>query len=59
MLIDNQLEKLEAAEAAWLVCLNLLTLTGSFLVPLGPSGSFWVNFFWSYRALCVALLGLT
>ena len=32
---DNQLEKLEAAKAAWLVCLSLLTLTGSFWVLLG------------------------
>ena len=32
-----QLEKLEAAKAAWLVCLSLLSLTGSFLVLLGPS----------------------
>ena len=34
----NQLEKLEAAKAACLVCLSLLSLTGSFLVLLGPSG---------------------
>ena len=32
---ENQLEKLEAAKAAWLVCLSLLSLTGSFLVLLG------------------------
>ena len=32
---SNQLEKLEAALAAWLVCLSLLSLTGSFLVLLG------------------------
>ena len=44
-LISNQLEKLEAAKAAWLVCHSLLSLTGSFLVLLGPFGSFWVNFF--------------
>ena len=36
---NDQLEKLEAAQAAWLVCLSLLSLTGSFLVLLGPSGS--------------------
>ena len=28
---ENQLEKLEAAKAAWLVCLSLLSLTASFL----------------------------
>ena len=44
-IIMNQLEKLEAAKAARLVCLSLLSLTGSFLVLLGPSGSFWVNFY--------------
>ena len=31
----NQLEKLEAAKAAWLVYLSLLSLTGSFLALLG------------------------
>ena len=31
----NQLEKLEAAKAAWLVSLSLLSLTGSFLALLG------------------------
>ena len=47
---SNQLEKLEAAKAACLVCLCLLSLTGAFWVLLGPSalvllnpsGSFWV-----------------
>ena len=34
----NQLEKLEAAKADSLVCLSLLSLSGSFLVLLGPSG---------------------
>ena len=54
--IFNQLEKLEAAKAAWLVCLSLLTLTGCF---------FWVNFYWPYLALLsftgpyLALLSLT
>ena len=43
--IGNQLEKLEAAKAAGLVCLSLLSLPGSFLV----------NFYWPYWAL----LGLT
>ena len=38
---SNQLEKLEAAKDAWLVCLSFLTLTGSF----------WVNFYWHYWAL--------
>ena len=32
---DNQLEKLEAAKAAWLVYLSLLSITGSFLALLG------------------------
>ena len=32
---ENQLEKLEAAKAAWLVYLSLLSLTGSFLALLG------------------------
>ena len=41
----NQLEKLEAAKAARLVCLSLLSLT--YWVLLGPSGPYW------------ALLGLT
>ena len=36
----NQLEKLEAAKAAWLVCLSLLSLTESFLILLGPSGPY-------------------
>ena len=39
----NQLEKLEAAKAAGLVCLSILSLTGPFLALLGPSediGSF-------------------
>ena len=74
-IIINQLEKLEAAKAAWLVWPSLLSLTGSFLVLLGPSGSFlvllglsasfWVKFYWPYRALLSftgpywALLGLT
>ena len=31
----NQLEKLVAAKAAWLVGLSLLSLTGSFLLFLG------------------------
>ena len=30
----NQIEKLEAAKAAWLVCLSLLSLTRSFLALL-------------------------
>ena len=34
----KQFKKLEAAKAACLVCLSLLSLTGSFLVLLGPSG---------------------
>ena len=43
--LSNQLEKLEAARVARLVCLSLLGLTGSFLVLLGPSWAFWVNLF--------------
>ena len=64
-LFVNQLEKLEAAKAAWLVCLSLLSLTGSFLVLLGLSESFWVKFYWPYQALLsftgpyLALLSLT
>ena len=45
--VDNQLEKLEAAKAAWLVYLSLLSLTGSFLALLGLTRPYW------------ALLGLT
>ena len=45
--INNQLEKLEAAKAAWLVCLSLLSLTGSlltgpYLALLGLTGPYWV-----------------
>ena len=50
---NNQLEKLEAAKAAWLVCLRLLSLTGSFLVLLGPPGPFWAS------GLYLALFSLT
>ena len=35
--MNNQLEKLEAAKAALIVCLSLLSLTGFFLVLIGPS----------------------
>ena len=51
----NQLEKLEAAKADWLVCLSLLSLTGSFLVL----GSYWP--YWALLSLTgpyLALLGL-
>ena len=51
----NQLEKLEAAKAACLVWLSLLSLTGSFLVFLGPSGSIFTDLTRPY----LALLGLT
>ena len=54
-IIDNQLEKLEAAKAAGLVCLSLLSLTGFFLVLLGPSGSIFTDLTGAY----LALLGLT
>ena len=43
----NQLEKLEAAKAAWLVCLSLLSLTGPYLALLSLTWPYW------------ALLGLT
>ena len=56
--ILNQLEKLEAAKAAWLVCLSLLSLTGSFLVLLGPSGSIFTDLTRPYFAFW-ALLRLT
>ena len=36
----NQLEKLEAAKAAWLVCLSLLSLTGPYWALLGFSGPY-------------------
>ena len=39
----NQLEKLESAKAALLVCLSSLSLTGSFLLLLGPSGSIFTD----------------
>ena len=38
----NQLEKLEAAKAAFLVCLSLLSLTGPFWALLGLTGLYWV-----------------
>ena len=47
MFVINQLEKLEAAKAAWLVCLSLLSLTGH-------SWSFWV-----LTGPYLAILGLT
>ena len=52
----NQLKKPEAAKDAWLVCLRLLSLTWSFWVFLGPSGSFWVNYYWLYWAF-LSLVG--
>ena len=52
---NNQLEKLEAARDARLVCLSLLSLTGSFLVLLSPSGLFFSDLTRPY----LALLGLT
>ena len=54
-LSSNQLEKLEAAKAAWLVCLSLLSLPGSFLVLLGFTWSFWVLL----GEFLLTLLGLT
>ena len=49
----NQLEKLEAAKAAWLVCLSLISLTGFFLVLLGPSGSIFTDLTGPYLVLLV------
>ena len=70
--INNQLEKLEAAKAARLVCLSLLSLTWSLLVRpfwalLGLTGSYWVllgltGSYWVLLGLTGpywALLGLT
>ena len=37
----NQLEKLEAARVAWLVCLSLLSLTGPYWALLDLTGPFW------------------
>ena len=53
--VVNQLEKLEAAKADWLVCLSLLSLTASFLVHPGPSGLI----FSDLPAPYLSLLGLT
>ena len=53
--LKNQLEKLEAAKAARLVCHSLLRLTVFFLVLLGPSGSIFTDLTEPY----LALLGLT
>ena len=46
---EGQLEKLQAAKAAWPVCLSLLSLAGSFLV----------NILYSLTGHYLALLGLT
>ena len=64
---DNQLEKLEAAKAAWLVCLSLLSFTESDWVWLGLTGSDWVLLgltgpYWAllgFTGSYWALLGLT
>ena len=63
----NQLEKLEAAKAAWPVWLFLLGLTGSLRVLLGPSGPYLASLgligpYWALLGLTGpywALLGLT
>ena len=39
--MNNQLEKLEAAKAALLVCLRLLGLTGPYWALLGLTGPYW------------------
>ena len=41
--INNQLEKLEAAKAARLVCLSLLSLTGPYWTVLGLTGPDWAS----------------
>ena len=61
----NQLEKLEAAKAAWLVCLSILSLTGSFLLLLGQflltllglTGPYWALL--GFTGLYWAVLGCT
>ena len=63
----NQLEKLEAAKAACLVYLSLLSLTGSFLALLGLTKPYWAllsltGHYWAILGLTRpywALLGLT
>ena len=58
----NQLEKLEAAKAARLVCLSFLSLTGSLLLLLGPSGSIFTDIHWALlgpTGLNWAVLGCT
>ena len=53
----NQLEKLEAAKAAWLVCLSFLSLTWSFLLLLGQfllTGLYWAVL--GSTGLCWAVL---
>ena len=47
----NQLEKLEAAKAALLVCLSSLRLSGSILLLLGHSGSIFTDITGPYWAL--------
>ena len=39
--MNNQLEKLEAAKAALLVCLRLLGLTGPYWALLGLTRPYW------------------
>ena len=65
--IINQLEKLEAAKAAWVVCFSLLGFTGPYLVLLGFTGLYWdllglTGPYWALLGLTGpywALLGLT
>ena len=59
---DEPDEKLKAAKAARLVCLSLLSLTGSFLVLLDPSGSIFSDLNWALLSLTqpyIAFLSLT
>ena len=51
----NQLEKLEAAKAARLVCLSLLSLTGPYWTVLGLTGPDWASLSLTIKVL----LGLT
>ena len=51
LMFYKQLEKLEAARDAKLVCLSLLSLTGPLLVLLGPSGLIFSDLTRPYLAL--------
>ena len=63
----NQLEKLEAAKAAWLVGLSFLSLTGPYWALLGYTGLYWAvlgctGLYWAVLGCTgpyLATLGLT